>query len=165
MGEACATAIEALHTLYDDGLIDNAAEQGAYLKERLESLKNKYPGLIADVRGRGLMVGLEMTNVSRNMPRGFRAIVSMLDQRLRGGLAAIVGSLLLHEYDVLVAFTEYDRNVIRLEPPLIIERTHVDQLADSIDDLLSRDFVRISMDYLRKVKLANGYRQLIGGAA
>jgi acetylornithine/succinyldiaminopimelate/putrescine aminotransferase len=165
MGEACVTAIEALHTLYDEGLIDNAAEQGEYLQERLGGLKRKHPGLIADIRGRGLMVGLEMTNISKSMPRGFRTLVSMLDERLRGGLAAIVGSLLLHEYDVLVAFTEYDRNVIRLEPPLIVQREHVDQLADSLDDLLSRDFTRIAMDYVRKVKLASGQRQLIGGAA
>jgi acetylornithine/succinyldiaminopimelate/putrescine aminotransferase len=165
MGEACATAIEALHTLYDEELIDNAAAQGAYLQERLGALKRKHPGLIADIRGRGLMVGLEMTNISKSMPRGFRTLVSMLDERLRGGLAAIVGSLLLHEYDVLVAFTEYDRNVIRLEPPLIVQREHVDQLADSLDDLLSRDFTRIAMDYVRKVKLATGQRQLIGGAA
>jgi len=165
MGEACATAIEALHTLYDEELIDNAAAQGAYLQERLGALKHKHPGLIADIRGRGLMVGLEMTNISKSMPRGFRTLVSMLDERLRGGLAAIVGSLLLHEYDVLVAFTEYDRNVIRLEPPLIVQREHVDQLADSLDDLLSRDFTRIAMDYVRKVKLASGQRQLIGGAA
>jgi acetylornithine/succinyldiaminopimelate/putrescine aminotransferase len=165
MGEACATAIEALHTLYDEALIDNAAAQGAYLQERLGALKRKYPGLIADIRGRGLMVGLEMTHISKSMPRGFRTLVSMLDERLRGGLAAIVGSLLLHEYDILVAFTEYDRNVIRLEPPLIVQREHVDQLADSLDDLLSRDFTRIAMDYVRKVKLASGHRQLIGGAA
>ncbi len=165
MGESCATAIEALHTLYDEGLIDRAAAHGEYLVEGLTSLKRKYPQLIADVRGRGLMVGLEMTNISRSMPRAFRRLISMVDARLRGGLAAIVGSLLLHEYDVLVAFTEYDRNVIRLEPPLIVERRHVDQLVHSLDDLLSRDFARIAMDYVRKVKLATGHRQLIGGAA
>ena len=152
MGEACATAIEALHTLYDEGLIDNAAEQGAYLQDRLRSLQGKYPTLISDVRGRGCMVGLEMTNLSRSMPRGLRGLVSMLDDRLRGGLTGIVGSLLLHEYDILVAFTEYNRNVIRLEPPLIVERAHVDQLIESLDDLLSRGVVRIAMDYVRKVK-------------
>ena len=165
MGEACVTAIEALNTLYDEELMDNAAAQGAYLVDRLRSLQRRYPGLIADVRGRGLMVGLEMGNISTNMPRGFRTLMSMLDERLRGGLAAIVGSLLLHRYDVLVAFTEYDRNVIRLEPPLIVEREHVDVLVDSLDDLLARDFTRVAMDYVRTVKVSSGQRQLIGGVA
>lgn len=155
MGEACATAIEALHILYDEGLMDNAAEQGAYLRERLCSLRSKYPMLIADVRGMGLMVGVEMTNISRSMPRGLRTLISTVDERLRGGLAAIVGALLLHEYDILVAFTEYDRNVIRLEPPLIVEGGQIDQFVESLDDLLSRDFARIAMDYVRKVKLGS----------
>jgi acetylornithine/succinyldiaminopimelate/putrescine aminotransferase len=42
MSEACATAIEALHTLYDEGLIDNAAAQGTYLRMRLLGLKGRY---------------------------------------------------------------------------------------------------------------------------
>jgi 4-aminobutyrate aminotransferase-like enzyme len=49
-----------------------------------------------------------------------------------------VGSLLLADYDILVTFTEYNRNVIRLEPPLICEAGHVDALADAMDDLLGR---------------------------
>ena len=47
-------------------------------------------------------------------------MVSVLDDKLEGGLAGFVGALLLREYDMLVAFTEYNRNVIRLEPPLIV---------------------------------------------
>jgi acetylornithine/succinyldiaminopimelate/putrescine aminotransferase len=152
MGEACATAIEALNTLYDEGLIDNAAEQGAYLQARLRDLQAKHPTLISDVRGMGCMVGVEMTNISRSMPRGLRPLISMLDERLKGGLAGIVGGLLLHDYDILVAFTEYNRNVIRLEPPLILERSHTDQFVDSLDDLLSRNVARIALDYVRTVK-------------
>jgi acetylornithine/succinyldiaminopimelate/putrescine aminotransferase len=54
----------------------------------------------------------------------------------------------LRDYDVLVAFTEYNRNVIRLEPPLICERSHVDQFCDAFDDLLSRGIVRIVGDFM-----------------
>ena len=46
-------------------------------------------------------------------------MVAMLDDKLKGSLSGFVGSLLLRDYGVLVAFTEYNRNVIRLEPPLI----------------------------------------------
>ena len=152
MGSACATAIEALNTLYDEGLIDNAAQQGSYLLERLRSLQAKYPALIADVRGSGLMVGLEMAHISRAIPRGLRTGVSILNGKLNGALSGIVGSLLLHEYDILVAFTEYNRNVIRLEPPLIVQRSHIDRLAESLDDLFARSLVRIGFDYLRKAK-------------
>src|SRR5690606_32770654 len=62
MGEACCTAIEALNVLYDEGLIDNAAEQGTYLLDRLNQLQRKHPKIIKEVRGKGLMVGLELAD-------------------------------------------------------------------------------------------------------
>jgi acetylornithine/succinyldiaminopimelate/putrescine aminotransferase len=155
IGTACATAIEALNTLYDEDLMGNAAEQGAYLLERLRSLQTKYPALISDVRGLGLMVGIELSDISQSMPRGMRTLVSSFDKRLRGALTGFVGALLLHDYDILVAFTEYNRNVIRLEPPLIVERSHIDRLVESLDHLLSRGVTRIVLDYLRKTKLTH----------
>jgi 4-aminobutyrate aminotransferase-like enzyme len=55
---------------------------------------------------------------------------------------------LLRDYDTLVAFTEYNRNVIRLEPPLICERQHVDQFVDALDALLDRGIIRIVKDFV-----------------
>lgn len=156
MGEACVTAIEALNTLYDEHLIENAAEQGAYLIERLQALQARYPRLISDVRGRGCMVGLELSDLSAVLPRGTRALTSRFDEKLKGGLAGLVGALLLEEHGVLVAFTEYNRNVIRLEPPLIVTRDQVDTMVDALDDVLSRGFTKIAFDYLRKVRRKHG---------
>ena len=149
IGEACCTSIEALHVLFDEGLIENAARQGQHLLARLEELKAKHPKIIRDVRGKGLMVGLEFHDFSKTLPFGARQAVSVLDDKLKGSLCGFVGSLLLRDYDVLVAFTEYNRNVIRLEPPLICAREHVDQFVDALDDLLSRGIVRIVTDFVR----------------
>ena len=150
IGEACCTSIEMLHILYDEGLIENAAKQGNYLIKRLNELKEKYPNLIKDVRGKGLMVGLEFCDFSRTMPFGVKQLVSVLDNKLKGSLCGFVGSLLLAEYDVLVAFTEYNRNVIRLEPPLIVRRREIDQFVDALDDLLSRGIMRIVRDFIKR---------------
>jgi acetylornithine/succinyldiaminopimelate/putrescine aminotransferase len=149
IGEACITAIEALNVLYDEGLIDNAAIIGAYLLERLHGMKQKYPKIIKDVRGQGLMVGLEFQDFSRTLPMMLRPVVSMLDDKLKGSLSGFVGSLLLRDYGVLVAFTEYNRNVIRLEPPLICRAEHVDQFVGALDDLLSRGIVAIVKDFVK----------------
>ena len=70
-----------------------------------------------------------------------RQVVGLLDDKLKGWLSGFVGALLLRDYDVLVAFTEYNRNVIRLEPPLICERDHVDQFCDASMTCLSRGIV------------------------
>jgi acetylornithine/succinyldiaminopimelate/putrescine aminotransferase len=148
MGEACVTAIEGINVLYDEHLIDRAADSGDYLLERLQALKEKYPKIIKDVRGKGLMVGLEFQDFSQTLPMVMRPVVSMLDDKLKGSLSGFIGALLLRDYDVLVAFTEYNRNVIRLEPPLICERAHVDQFIAALDDLLGRGIVRIVKDFV-----------------
>jgi acetylornithine/succinyldiaminopimelate/putrescine aminotransferase len=152
IGEACVSAIEGLNVLYDEGLIDNAATQGEYQLERLSALRAKYPTMIREVRGKGLMVGVEFADFSQMLPMGLRHMVSVLDDKLKGSVCGFVGSLLLKQYGILVAFTEYNRNVIRLEPPLIVGRKHVDAFADALDDLLGRGITRIVTDYLRVVR-------------
>jgi acetylornithine/succinyldiaminopimelate/putrescine aminotransferase len=148
IGEGCATAIEALNVMYDEGLIENAAAQGDYLIERLKSLAMKHPAIIKEVRGQGLMVGLEFNDISQTLPFGVKQMVSLLDDKLKGSLCGFVGALLLAEKGVLVAFTEYNRNVIRLEPPLTIGREHVDQFIEAMDAVLSRGVVGIVTGYL-----------------
>jgi len=149
IGEASVTAIEALNVLYDEGLIDNSADVGQYLIDRLRMLQDKYPKIIKDVRGKGLMVGLEFHDFSQTLPMVLRPVVSMLDDKLKGSLSGFVGALMLRDYNCLVAFTEYNRNVIRLEPPLICGREHVDEFVDSLDKLLGRGIVSIVKDFVK----------------
>ncbi|MGB3502300.1 MAG: aspartate aminotransferase family protein [Mesorhizobium sp.] len=149
IGEASITSIEALNVLYDEGLIDNSADVGEYLLDRLNALKAKYPKIIKDVRGKGLMVGLEFQDFSQTLPMVLRPVVSVLDDKLKGSLSGFVGALLLRDYNVLVAFTEYNRNVIRLEPPLICERAHVDTFVDALDSLLGRGIISIVKDFVK----------------
>ncbi len=149
IGEACATAIEALNVLYDEDLIENSAAVGEYLIARLKDLQAKYPKLIKDVRGKGMMVGLEFQDFSQTMPMVLRPVVSVLDDKLKGSLSGFVGALLLRDYDCLVAFTEYNRNVIRLEPPLVATRGDVDTFVDALDSLLGRGVVAIVKDFVK----------------
>ncbi|WP_192843208.1 aminotransferase class III-fold pyridoxal phosphate-dependent enzyme [Aureimonas sp. AU12] len=149
IGEGCATSIEALNTLYDEDLIGNAAVVGEYLLERLRTIQEKYPSIVKDVRGRGLMVGLEFHDFSKTLPFAVRPMVALLDEKLKGSLSGFVGALLLKDYDCLVAFTEYNRNVIRLEPPLICSHDNVDQFCDALDELLGRGIVSIVTSFVR----------------
>lgn len=150
MGEACCTAIETLNILYDENLLQNAEVQGRYLIDKLKNLQAKYPTVIKEVRGRGLMVGVEFHDFSNTLPIGLRQMVSVLDEKLKGSLCGFIGCLLLADYNVLVAFTEYNRNVIRLEPPLIVDKSHVDTLIAAMDDLLGRGVSGIVMQYAKQ---------------
>ncbi|QPA25906.1 aspartate aminotransferase family protein [Brucella anthropi] len=149
IGEACVTSIEALNVLYDEHLIDNAADVGEYLLDRLHELQSRYPALLKDVRGKGMMVGLEFHDFSQTMPVVLRPLLAMLDEKLKGSLPGFIGSHLLRDHGVLVAFTEYNRNVIRLEPPLICGREHVDAFIKALDEVLSRGIVRIVRDFVK----------------
>lgn len=149
IGESCCTSIEALNILYDEGLIKQASIRGSYLLDRLHDLKSKYPRMIKAVRGQGLMVGVEFCDFSKTFPLGMGKIFSGLDERLKGSVCGFVGSLLLREYDILVAFTEYNRNVIRLEPPLIVTNDQIDTFINALDDLLSRGITKIIMRYAK----------------
>ena len=149
IGEGCITAIETLNVLYDEHLIENSASTGDYLLARLQELQAKYPKIIKDVRGKGLMVGLEFHDFSQTLPMVLRPVVSMLDDKLKGSLSGFVGALLLRDYDVLVAFTEYNRNVVRLLPPLVCSPTDVDVLIAALDDLLGRGIVSIVKDFVK----------------
>ncbi|MBO9588860.1 aspartate aminotransferase family protein [Devosia sp.] len=149
IGEASITSIEALNVLYDEGLIDNSAETGDYLIEKLRELQAKYPTLLKDVRGRGMMVGLEFHDFSQTLPLVLRPVVAALDDKLKGSLPGFIGSHLLRDHGVLVAFTEYNRNVIRLEPPLICTRENVDEFITALDEVLARGVVKIVTDFVR----------------
>lgn len=149
IGEACVTAIEALNVMYDEGLVDNAAATGSYLIERLNALKDRYPNIIKDVRGQGFMIGVEFQDFSQALPALLRPAVAMLDDKLKGSLSGFVGAALLRDHDVLVAFTEYNRNVIRLEPPLICQPADVDQFTDALDAVLARGVVLIVKDFIQ----------------
>ncbi len=149
IGEACITAVEAINVLYDENLIENSAETGAYLLDRLRALQAKYPKIIKEVRGRGLMIGIEFQDFSQTLPAVLRPVVGMLDEKLKGSLSGFVGALLLRDYHVLVAFTEYNRNVIRLEPPLICTRDHVETFIDALDSLLARGIISIVKDFVK----------------
>ncbi len=58
---ACAAGIVVLDEIMENGLMENAGVVGAYLKQKLLELKQEFSDLIADVRGLGLMLGIELT--------------------------------------------------------------------------------------------------------
>ena len=150
MGEGCITAIEALNVLYDENLIDNSADTGRLLLEGLQRLQQQFPRMIKEVRGLGLMIGIEFTDFSDTLPFGARQVVGLLDDKLKGSLCGFTGSLLLRDHATLVAFTEYNRNVIRLEPPLIARREHAEAFLKVFEDVMAMGVTGIVSRYARK---------------
>lgn len=149
MGESCATAIETLNVLYDENLMENAARQGALLISELKRLQEKFPHMIKDVRGQGLMVGLEFQDFSQTMPSLFRGVLSKADDKLKGSLCGFLGAILLRDHDILVSFTEYNRNVMRLQPPLIVTEEEIRRFIAALETLLAKGMTAIGARYVK----------------
>jgi 4-aminobutyrate aminotransferase len=114
---ACAAALATI-TLLEEGLVANAAEAGNYLKENLAKLPSAYPH-ISDVRGLGLMIGVE-----------FAQDDSKPDAKLRDAVMSKCfenGLLLLN----------CGESTIRFCPPLIVSREDVDSAVRIFDSVLA----------------------------
>ncbi len=111
---ACAAAVAVLDVIDEEGLVENAAEQGRHLQARLDDLRSQTPA-IADVRGAGLMLGVEIGDGQGN-PDGERAGRITKECEKRGLLMLRCGP--------------YGQQVIRWLPPLIVTRQQIDEAVD-----------------------------------
>ncbi|MHB1041724.1 MAG: aspartate aminotransferase family protein [Eubacteriales bacterium] len=130
---AMAAGLAALEVIYDENLPARARENGIYLLEGLRRLKEKYP-LLKDVRGRGLLVGIEF-----NQPGGVAAKVSlgMVNKLSEEYLGSMVAGELMNKHRIITAYTLNNPNVIRLEPPLTVTREQIDVLLAALEEILS----------------------------
>jgi acetylornithine/succinyldiaminopimelate/putrescine aminotransferase len=138
MGGPAALATETLRIIVDERLAENAARVGAYLHSRLDELWHKFPELVVDVRGRGLLAGIELRTITDVLPGGTLARqIPALDKYSEGVLSALVANELLFAHNILVAFTDFNRNVLRVEPPLTFREAHVDELTRALERVLA----------------------------
>ena len=114
---SCAAAVSTIETLLEDGfMLENCRRIGLYFKEKLEKLKKDFPSDIIEVRGLGMMLGMELTKaggpiVEACAKRGF-----------------------------LINCTS--GNVLRFTPPLIVVEQEIDHLIDVLEDILERQLYK-----------------------
>jgi ornithine--oxo-acid transaminase len=130
---AMAAGLASLAVIDDEGLVENAARMGASLTAGLHGLKEKY-GVIADVRGRGLIIGIEF-----GRPSGMRARAgwAMLQKARVGLFAQMVVVALFQRHRILTQVSGDHMEVIKLIPPLMIGDTEVTLFLDALDDVMA----------------------------
>lgn len=130
---ACAAGLASLELLVCERLPERAEKSGAYLLDRLRELKRRHP-IIADVRGRGLMIGVEFAAPTH----GFgTAVTGAILNRLGKGVLCGLAIMQLHtRHHLMTAYTLNNPDVLRFEPPLNIEREQLDYVVDALDQVL-----------------------------
>ena len=108
---ACAAVYATLATIKSEGLVENVAQKGEYFIGELKKLQAKYPDKVKEVRGRGLILGMELTSEGR----------------------PVVEHCLANR--VIVNCTA--GSVIRIVPPLIISKEEIDMVVAALDKALA----------------------------
>ena len=113
---ACAAGITALQVLQEENLPARAAERGAQLVTGLSAVQQQYPDVVTQVRGKGLMLGVEFANED-------------VAKLVIGGMT---------RRGVIAAYTLNNPRVIRFEPPLIVSAEQIDTavsvFAESVEE-------------------------------
>lgn len=119
----CAAAVATINAILEDGLVQNAAERGEQLMESLQEMQTRFP-VIGDVRGLGLMVGVEFT-----------------DPQTRQPAPEITSQVLQHCLDderlILMNCGTY-ANTIRWIPPLVVTGEQLDESLRSFERALTK---------------------------
>ena len=119
---ACAAALANIAVLQEERLIENAAERGAELMKRCQAIQEKH-AIVGDVRGRGLMIGLELVrDLKTKEPAPAEAKAIRAKMRERGILVGVGGIF---------------GNVVRLQPPLSITADECDRVATQLAESLA----------------------------
>jgi len=116
---ACAAALTTIQLL-EQGLVENAARTGAYMRERMAGWSRQFP-IVGDVRGLGLMIGIELVRDQVTKEKAPELRDRVVDLAFRRGL------LILGAGD----------NTLRLCPPLIVTRDQCDFALDTLEACLS----------------------------
>lgn len=108
---ACAAGVVVLHEIVEGGLMKNAERMGGVLISELTALQGEFPSTIQDVRGLGLMVGMQLD-------RDGEPIVTAMRER-----------------KILINCT--DQTVLRFLPPLIVTEQHIEETITALREVLA----------------------------
>lgn len=106
---AMAAGLETLRVIEEEGLVENAAAMGRRFLDGLSAVRDEFPDMVTEVRGLGLMVGVEFADKDFAL----LTIAGLANNRIIAGYALA------------------NPQVIRIEPPLIIQPNEVDRIVDA----------------------------------
>jgi len=118
---SCAASLANIDVMFDEKLPENAAVRGAQLRAGVEKIQANNP-LLGDIRGKGLMIGIELVKDADKTPATAEALRVRELCREAGVLVGVGGSL---------------ANVVRLQPPLVITEEECAQVLETLERAFS----------------------------
>jgi len=118
---SCAAGLATIEVLQDERLVERSAELGAWCKGRLEDIAQRHQ-IIGEVRGIGLMVGIEL--------------VRDRETKLAASAEAATVRRLCREQGVLLGVGGQEANVVRIQPPLMIDQPQLERALNVLEGAL-----------------------------
>lgn len=142
---ACTAALKTIELILEQDLCRQAKEKGAYFLEKLQTLKEKYP-LLKDVRGRGLMIGLEFQQPAVAAKKfSLKITMNVVNKLAQEYMGSLVAGELFNKHRIITAYTLNNPNVIRLEPPLTVTQEQLDRVLAALESILASHTGFLSM--------------------
>ncbi len=146
---ACAAGLVTISKLVEENLAERARDLGEYFLNGLRTLQKSYK-TIKEVRGKGLLIGLEFD----------KPVEGLLDKLTAGAInefakeyyASLVAGELLGKHQVITAYTLNNPNVMRLEPPLTVTKDQIDYVLNALEDIFSqrKGLLRMALSVVTK---------------
>jgi acetylornithine/succinyldiaminopimelate/putrescine aminotransferase len=130
---AMACGLASLEVIDQENLVERSAKMGALLVERIEGLKAKH-SFIKEVRGKGLMVGIEFHEPSEFKLKMAWKLLHKIDKVL---FAQMIVTQMLSKHRILTQVAGHAMDVLKILPPLIIGEKEVDMFVTALDDVLT----------------------------
>jgi 4-aminobutyrate aminotransferase-like enzyme len=118
---SCAAALANIEVMLDERLPENADARGSQILSRFAEFKERC-ALIGDVRGKGLMIGLELVSDSEKTPAAAQAVQVRRLCRESGIMVGVGGSF---------------GNVVRIQPPLVITEEDANRICSTVEKACS----------------------------
>ncbi|MBN1962974.1 MAG: aspartate aminotransferase family protein [Deltaproteobacteria bacterium] len=131
---AMAAVIATLKVLDDEKLTYNAQEQGTYLKNKLNALRNRHPQIV-EIRGTGLMMGVQFADVSHGVFA--KLFLGEIGKASAGLFAQYIALRLIEEHHIITQVAANDPSVLKIMPPLAINQQQCDEFIKALDSVLS----------------------------
>ena len=130
---AMVAGLATLATLDDEDLVAHTAKVGEQLRTALQGLADHYE-LFSDVRGEGLMVGIEFgLPEDKTLRRRFR----LLELMRKGLFTQAIVLPLFHRHKIITQVAADDVNIIKLIPSLVMGQDEIDLFVGALDDVLA----------------------------
>ncbi len=141
-----ATIAEAvLHTIVGGDLPRQCADKGALLKAELLKIKADFPSVIKEVRGKGLMIGVDFQSQENSSSNLLRILFDS------GYYGYVIAGHLLHEYEIRIMPTLSNPNTLRIQPSAYISTEHIYKLLNAlrtVSEIISKADAGSLLSYL-----------------